>query len=175
MLIEDLIADFTLGKRAPPDGITSDAAAIVLTQSACHLVTVSALHVARSKSLFLEIDPSHRAVLKAILELPDLSDERPPGCRSTSTTSSEDAEEEDEEQEDEEQEDEEKEDDEQCGGGYDGDDERVGELLEDLRDDVANLTHTFYTAFAISQVVAVASMLAVTVAIFGVWRDLRCV
>lgn len=172
MRIVDLAAEFLSGRRAPPEGVTPDAAAIVLTTSASHLESVSALHVARSHSLFLEIDPSHRAVLKAILALPELSDERPPGCRSTSTTSSEE-EDADEDDADADAEEDADEDEDKAEYNEEPGEEDALVMLEEIRGDIANMTHTFYTAFAISQVVAVASMIAVTAAIFGVWRDLR--
>ena len=178
MRIEELADQFLTGKRAPPDGVTSDAAAIALTASAARLDSVAALHVARAH-VFLGVEPSQRAVISAILALPDIADVRPPGCRSTSTTSSDDDEEIVEEDGDVKEDGDVNDDDDTKDDGDDDDgsfsDEEdnngISVGIASIREEIADLAHSFNTAFAISQVVSVASMLAVTAAIFGVWRD----
>ena len=180
MRIEELADQFLTGKRAPPDGVTSDAAAIALTASAARLDSVAALHVARAH-VFLGVEPSQRAVISAILALPDIADVRPPGCRSTSTTSSDDDDEEIVEDDGDvkedgdvnEDDDTEDDDDDDDDGSFSDEEDIIGNSagIASIREEIADLAHSFNTAFAISQVVSVASMLAVTAAIFGVWRD----
>ena len=108
---------------------------------------------------------AQRTVMSAILALPECENERPAGCRSTSTSESGD----DDDKED--AEDVVEDDD---ADAFDDDGDTFDDALEGVRSDIADLSHSFSVAFAVSQTVSVVSMLAVTAAVFGVWNAQKC-
>ena len=168
MRLSELAHAFNSGERAPPEGVTPEAAALVVSVACDRMDTVAAMHAARAQ-VFMGLHAAQRTVMSAILALPECENERPAGCRSTSTTESDDGDEDDDDKEGAEDVAEDDDD----GDALD-DDDAFDDAIEGVRSDIADLSHSFSVAFAVSQVVAVVSMLTVTAAVFGVWNAQKC-